>query len=547
MNRLMRFALVAVALLSTAIPALAKDPPPLTLRDDLAVFHRAITTSSPEAQKWFDQGLVLFYGFNLEASNESFANAAKLDPTCAMAWWGQALATGPHINNPTMDDKSAKAAYDAAQKAISLEQHASPVERELIHAIAARYAWPRPEDRKSLDVAYADAMRKAWKAYPNDADVGALAADAIMNLVPWDLYVDGKARPEALEIDAILEPVLKMTPDHPMANHLMIHSSEMSPTPERGLPAANLLRTRVPGAGHLVHMPGHIDIRLGRYHDAILANEKGIASDLLWTAERGGFYTLYRAHNYHFLTYAAMFDGQKALAMKTAREMVKQLPLELVRAYPDFLDGFIGAPVHVMVRFGMWDELLKEQAPPEDLVGTTAFWRYGRTVAFASLGRVEEAAAEFEMLKKAYAQVPESRYMGNNPVLKVLEVGLPVAEGELEYRRKNYDRAFELLGEGVKRDVALRYDEPWGWMMPVRHALGALLLEQGRVADAEAVYREDLKLHPDNGWALTGLAECQRRSGKDKEAAATEAKIHEVWARADISPGTSCYCRKPGS
>jgi tetratricopeptide (TPR) repeat protein len=328
-----------------------------------------------------------------------------------------------------------------------------------------------------------------------------------------------------------------------MANHLYIHTMEASPTPEKALPSANVLRDRVPGAGHLVHMPGHIDLRLGHYSDAMLANQKAIEVDRTW-AEQGGFYTLYRAHNFHFLAYAAMFDGQREIALAAANEMIEQIPLELVRMFPDFLDGFMAVPTHVLVRFGMWEELLEAPAPPADLEVTTAFWRYGRTVAFAALGKVDEATDEFEAFQNAVAAVPESRLIGNNPAITVLNVGLPMAQGELEYRKGNVDLAFELLRMAVAHDVALKYDEPWGWMMPVSHSLGALLLEQGRYQEAEAVYRADLKLHPGNGWALLGLAECLRNTGRGSEAAEVDARFKNAWARSDIAITASCYCRK---
>jgi len=538
--------LVTVLLLLLAWQSLilATDAAAIELRRDLAVYHRAVSTASPEAQQFFDQGLVLHYGFNHEAAIASFARAAELDPDLAMAWWGQAISAGPNINNPHMDDDAAKAAYDAAQRALARVDHASPVEEALIRAIAVRYAWPQPEDRHALDVAYADAMRKVWAEHPGDADVGALFADAAMNLIPWDLWSpEGEPRAETPEIIRTLEAVLAISPEHPMACHLYIHTMEASPTPEKALPQADVLRDRVPGAGHLIHMPSHIDIRLGRYSDAMIANQKAIAVDRSWAAQ-GGFYTMYRAHNFHFLAYAAMFDGQREIAMKAAREMIDQIPLEVVRAYPDFLDGFMAVPVHVMVRFGLWEDLLKEPAPPEDLVVTTAFWNYGRTVAYAALGRVDEAAREFAALNRAIAAVPESRLIGNNSALTVLAVGVPMAEGELEYRRGNYEKAFDLLRTSVARDVALKYDEPWGWMMPVAHSLGALLAEQGRYDEAEAVYRADLKIHPDNGWALLGLAECLQKTGRADEARTVDARFKSAWSRSDIVIHASCYCRK---
>ena len=537
--------LTLFAVLAGYTVSFAQDTNPVpTLRDDLAVYHRPIKTSSKEAQRWFDQGLVLYYGFNHDAAIACFKKVAELDPKCAMAWWGQAISAGPNINNPHMDEAAAKNAYDAAQMAKSLSHNSSPVEHALIDAVAMRYTWPVQEDRKALDVAYSDAMRNVWKKYPKDKDVGALFADAMMNLRPWDLWSpDGQPRPEEPEIQATIETVLKMDPKHIMANHEYIHTMEASPTPEKALPSANVLRTRVPGAGHLVHMPAHIDMRLGHYNDAILANQKGVEIDKTWAAQ-GGFYTFYRAHNFHFLSWAAMFDGRKKLAVDNIKDFEQQIPVDLARAFPDFIDAYMGSPVEVYIRFGMWNDILALPKPPADLQAWTAFWRYGRTVAYASLDSLDAATKEFGAFKTACAAVPETRILGNNPAITVLDVGLAMAEGELEYRRGNYDHAFELLRDAVKKDLALHYDEPWGWMMPASHALGALLLDQGKGADAEAVYRADLKRYPMNGWALNGLAESLRAQGKDKEASAVDAQFAKAWARADVQIKSSCYCRK---
>ena len=539
---LRRILTLALAL-ALSVPARAETKPPLY--PNLTGYHRAVATKSAEAQKYFDQGLTLFYGFNLEAAIPSFAEAARLDPKLAMAWWGQALAWGPHINNPEQDSAAAQAAVEAIQKAEKLAKKASPVERELIHALAKRYASPPPKDRKALNQAYADAMREVWRNHPADADVGALFADAMMNLRPWHLWTSaGEPQPGTAEIMATLEKVMALQPDHPGATHFYIHTVEASPFPELALPAADRLRNRVPGAGHLVHMPAHIDIRVGHYAAAILANQKGIAADSQWISA-GGFYTMYRAHNFHFLAYAAMFDGQQALALEAARDMVAQVPLEVIRAYPDFMEAYFGVPYHVLVRFGLWQQMLSEPAPPADFFTTTATWHYGRTVALASLGRVDEAAREFGELQTACAAIPESRLFGNNTARGVMDIGLATAEGELEYRRGNYQHAFDLLYKGVALDDSLQYDEPWGWMMPVRHALGALLLEQNRLAEAEVVYREDLRRHPNNGWALKGLAECLEKTGRTGEAELATAKFNDAWARSDIRIQASCFCRRP--
>jgi len=514
------------------------------LRADLAVYHRPIKTSSKEAQRWFDQGLILYYGFNHDAAIACFKKVAELDPKCAMAWWGQAISAGPNINNPHMDEAAAKSAYDAAQMAKALKGNASATERDLINAIATRYTWPVPGDRKALDVAYSDAMRTVWQKHPKDTDIGALFADAMMNLRPWDLWSpEGQPRPEEPEIQATIESVLKLDPKHPMACHEYIHTMEASPTPEKALAAANVLRDRVPGAGHLVHMPSHIDIRLGHYDDAIRANQKGVEVDRTW-ASQGGFYTFYRVHNLHFLAWAAMFDGRRQIAVDAMQGLEEQIPLDLVRAYPDFIDAYMGSPMEIYVRFGMWKEILATPQPPADLQAWTAFWRYGRTIAYTSLDSLDRAGEEFVRLQQACKAVPETRLLGNNPCSAVLDVAVTMAEGELEYRRGNHDRAFELLRDAVTKDVALHYDEPWGWMMPASHALGALLLDQGKGAEAEAVYRADLKRYPLNGWALNGLAESLRQQGKDAEAASVDAQFAKAWTRADVTIKSSCYCRK---
>ena len=513
------------------------------VRSDLAVMHREITTASPEAQQYFDQGLVLYYGFNHDAAIASFKQAAAFDPECAMAYWGQAISVGPNINNAFMDSLAARLAWENVRKAQELAARTSPVEQALIQALAARYTWPRPDDRRALDIAYADAMRDVSQRFPQDTDVGTLFADALLNLRPWDLWLPtGEPQPETPEIVATLERMLALDPAHIGACHFYIHTMEASQNPRKALAAADSLRGRVPGAGHLLHMPSHIDVRLGHYNDVVEANLRGISSDSTWLSQ-SGFYAFYRAHNFHFLAYGAMFEGRKQLAMKAARDMVSHIPIEVVREYADFLDGFIAVPIHVMVRFGMWEEIIAEPAPPPDLVGTTAFWHYGRTVAFSALGRVKEAEAELKAFRETYAAVPESRLIGNNTVRKVLEVGLPMAEGEYEYRRGNHAKAFRLLALAVQRDDSLRYDEPWGWMMPVRHSLGALLLEQGRITEAEKVYRDDLAIHPNNGWALNGLAECLHRTGRHDEAEETDERFQAAWSRSDITLKASCFCR----
>jgi tetratricopeptide (TPR) repeat protein len=532
---------------SQALAAHASDPLSSWTADELGGFHRPITTNSADAQRWFDQGLVLCFGFDQEVARLAFARAAEADPNCAMAHWGFAYAHGPHINNMAMDDEASRVAYEAAQRALALAKSVTPVERALIEALTARYAYPPPADRAELDRAFAAAMRGVWRAFPKDDDVGALFAESLMNLWPWDLWSkDGEPRPDTLEVLDTLEAVLARQPDHPGATHYYIHAVEASPQPERAVPAAEALCARIPGASHLVHMPSHIFVRVGRYADAVDANARAVVVDQRRVARHGagGFYAIYRAHNHHFLMWAAMFDGQRAVALKAARDTVEQLPADFVDAMAQYVEAFIGSPYHVMVRFGMWEEMLAEPLPPEHRVATRAMYHYARALSFASLARVEEALAEQSLFEAAVERVPETYTMGNNTVRDILEVARCMVAGEVEYRRGNFDVAFEHLREAVHRDDALRYDEPWGWVQPVRHALGALLLEQKRYADAEAVYRADLERHPSNGWSLHGLAECLRMQGRVDEAAKTRAEFERAWQRSDIELNASCFCAR---
>lgn len=544
MNR-SSLSLVAASLVLATACAAPAAPATFPLLPELGGQHLAVSTRSPEAQAYFDQGLTLYWGFDHEEATRSFTRAAELDPELAMAHFGLALAVGPHINNPTMDAERDRIAHEAITRALALRARATAFERSLIEALATRYAWPAPAERRALDEAYAAALRALWLANPRSAEAGALYAEALMDLRPWDLWTKaGEPQPETPEILATIERVLALDPMHVGANHLAIHAWEMSPTPEKALASADRLRTLVPGAAHLVHMPAHIDMRLGHYDAAVHANQAAVEAARARVARTGpgGFYALYRAHNYHFLVYAAQFDGRYELAMANARELVRELPEEALESIPEYVEGFVSTPLHVLVRFGQWDAILAEAAPPAGRPGTLAFWHYARGLAFSALGRIPEAEAEQRAFEAAVAAVPETYSIGNNPTRTVLDIGRSMLAGELEYRRGNHEAAFEHLRAAVVKDEALKYDEPWGWFQPAAHALGALLLEQGQVAEAEAVYRRDLELHPDNGWALFGLAECQRVSGRTSEAAATEASFQRRWQRADVTIEASCFC-----
>jgi len=513
---------------------------------DVGVVHREVTTSSPEAQLWFDRGLGLTFGFNHEEAIRCFERAAEADPHCAMAYWGQAYASGTNYNSPVMTDEASQAAYEALQRALAESEGCTPVERDLIQALRSRYAWPAPQDRAPLEVAYAQAMREVLAAHPDDADVAALTGEALMQLRPWRLWSPaGVPAPEVAEIRSVLEAGLQRWPDHPALCHMYIHAMEAGPEVARATAAAEALEPLTPGLGHLRHMPSHIYVWTGRYEDVIRVNVEAVKIDDAFV-EHGGrlnFYTAYRVHNYHFVTYGAMWDGQRELALEYSRRLVDEIPPELLAQMPDVFDIFTATPYHVLVRFGLWEEILAEPRPSDDRLAALTVWHYARGIALASLGRVDEALAEQAAFLAAKAEVPPTRLLFNNPVSEILGVAELVLAGEIEYRRGNYERAFEILREAVAYDERLNYDEPWGWMEPARHALGALLTAQGRYAEAVEVYEANLARYPENGWALHGLAECLSALGREDEAAAVEARFEAAWARSDVTIPGSCFCR----
>ncbi len=515
------------------------------LFEGLGTYHRPVTTSSPQAQRYFDQGLVLTMAFNHDEAIRSFEEAARLDPGCAAAWWGIALCSGPHINNPEMSAAQSRAAWTALQKAVALSGQASPTERALIQALTARYADPPPADRRPLDEAYARAMRDVWLAHRKDPDIGTLYAEAMMNLRPWDLWtLDGRPQPGTEEIVAVLEEVLRMVPDHPGACHLYIHAVEASPRPERALAAADRLRDRVPGAGHLVHMPSHIYARTGRWAAASTANEKAIAADQRYQAAspRQEFYRVYMAHNHHFLAFASMMEGRRAAGLRAAREMIAGIPPEYIQANPALVDPYLCIKLDVLKRFGRWDELLREPAPPEYLPITTAMWHFSRGIAYAVKKQFDPAEREQAAFRAAVARVPADAMFQVNRAHDVLAIADYVLVGEIAFMRGQTEAAVAALEAGIEIEDRLRYMEPPEWIQPVRHTLGAVLLEAGRHADAERVYREDLRRWPENGWSLHGLSRCLRARGANDQAAAVERRFRDAWARADVSISASCAC-----
>ena len=518
--------------------------------EGLGSYSRAVTTESPKAGRYFNQGLAFVHGFNHSAAIRSFQEAVRLDPECAMAHWGIALASGPHINFPMVLPKSAELAWNEMQLAQQHAGKASPVERALIEALGQRYANPPPRDRAPLDQAYADAMREVWKANPTDPDVGAFFAEAMMDLRPWDQWTpEGQPNPGTDEILATLDAVLKLNPKHPFANHLFIHAVEASPNPERADAAADRLRTLQPGLAHNVHMPSHIDIRRGRWQQAIETNLKAVEADRRYRKivgpPAGIMPPIYAAHNRHMLAYAAMMNGQRELAMKHVRAMVAELPGEWTKQNATTADGFVAMPLEVLVRFGRWNEILAEPAKyPENMFFSRAFHHAARATAYAAKGETTKARKEQAIFLEAAKAVPRETSLGNNPAAPVLSLATHMLEGEILVAEDKVDAGAGELQMAVKEEDALRYDEPPGWMIPVRHSLGAVLMKAGKFAEAEQLYRDDLVRLPENGWSLYGLSKSLRRQNKDaSEPRAVEARFRTIWAKADSPLNSSCLCQ----
>jgi tetratricopeptide (TPR) repeat protein len=508
--------------------------------ENLGTYHRAIGSKSPEAQAFFDRGLRLKYAFNVEAAQRAFEDATKADSTCAICWWGVALTLGHDINLPPMPERET-AAYAASQKAVALASRASRGERALIEALAKRFAATPaadPNEQAARDQAYADAMREVATQFPADDDAAVLYAEAIMNQHPWNWWTKDY-KPEAGTLDAIaaIERVLKRHPMHPGANHFYIHAVEESDHPEKALPSAERLRTLVPDGGHLVHMPSHIYQLLGRYADGMEANRKAVAADKAYFAKVGDsspIYTVYLAHNYHFLSVGAMMAGRMAEAVEAARGAAASPPLEMLRMMPG-MDFFLTAPYHALVRSARWDDLVKEPAPPAGFPYTSAIWHYARGLALAANGQLDDAAHERDSVAAIAAVTPEEATEAFSSARTLLAVASHTLEGAIAARRGDKDAAIQHLEEAVKAEDTLHYDEPPDWPTPSRHVLGGLLLDAGRAVDAETVYREDLKHHPENGWALAGLANSLRAQNKSTEAANVDARLTKASVGSDIA------------
>lgn len=543
--------------------------PATTQYFNLGHWHRKVTTTSSEAQQWFDRGLNWIYGFNHEESIVCFQNAIKADPDCAMAYWGVAYSIGPNYNKiwemfvPAERVTTLATAHQAIADGLSIAS-ATEVERTLLEALKSRYPDdPETEDFGPFNDAFVEAMRPIFDANPNDLDITSIFVESLMGRTPWRLWDLKSGEPSedasTIEAQAILEKAFAEHPaswSHPGLLHMYIHLMEMSPTPELALPHGDNLATLVPHSGHLTHMATHIDVLCGDYQNVIYRNHQAATVDREFAALRGSanFYTVYRIHNVHFEAYGAMFLAQKKVALNASRELKQLLPVPTVAFLPDLFEAFWGMETHVMVRFGLWQELVDAPMPEDaELFSfTTALMRYGQVIALANLGRHQEAQQALNEFFSAKDAVPETRFMFNNPAASVLEIAAEMAQGELHYKAGKTERGLNHLREAATLSDGLLYDEPWGWMQPPRHALAALLMEQNQFQEAESVYRADLGLtdelarphrHPGNVWALHGLHECLLRRGETAEITHIKNQLDQVLARADVKVGSSCYCR----
>ena len=507
--------------------------------EGMGTFHRKISSSSADAQQYFDQGMRFMWAFNHDEASRSFARAAQLDSQCGICLWGVALTVGPNYNMPMMAEPRAKVAFESLQQAITMLDHASPEERALINALKARYPNPRALDASNegpVLTAYADAMRDAAKQFPNDADIQTMYAESLMNTNAWKLWtLDGKAAAGTDEIVKTLESVLSRDPSHPGANHYYVHATEASPHPEKAIAAAERLRGMMPAAGHLEHMPSHTMQRVGRYEDAAEANRKGAAADRIYLSKTQppDYYAMYVAHNFQFLGYATAMQGRKAETLAAMTQLKSVFPEEAMLAMPG-TDWYGSERYLAMVRFGQWDEILSEPAPNPSLKALTGGYLYARISALAVRGRIAEAKQAQKELESARTSLPPDSPAGLNVASDVLALAASLAAAHVQIAEHKDRDAIVTLTTAVAQEDKLSYDEPADWFIPVRHMLGAQLIKVGQFARAESVYRQDLARNPNNGWSLFGLAQALHRQGKTSEAAAVDGQFAAAWKQADV-------------
>ena len=499
-----------------------------------------VSTQNAEAQKFVNQGLKLAYAFNHAEARRAFREAARLDPDLAMAYWGQALVLGPNIN-AMMAPNEEPHALEMVRKAQALAGKTSPREQALIAALAVRYSGA-PEARKTNDKAYAGAMYKVHQQFPQDLDIATLYVESMMDLRPWGYWMpDGQPHEGTAEIVALTEDVLRRDPKHPGALHLHIHLLEPTPTPARAEKSADTLLTLMPAAGHMVHMPSHIYQRVGRYADAIRSNQLAIAADedYITQCRAQGLYPMaYYPHNIHFLWFAAMYDGQHAMAVEAARKVASKIDDPTLEAMP-MMGAFRVVPYWTHIRFERWDDMLKEPAPPVSSAFLTGAWHYARGQAFLGKGDLPQAKAELAKLQTVMKNPGlDANLFSLNTGRSVLQIGVPSLKGEIAAAEGRYDEAVAQLELAVRFEESLAYTEPAEWAYPPRHALGTVLLAADRPAEAETVFWQDLRRNPENGWALSGLLKALRAQKKEAMAQTVSERLARSWARADFTPAT---------
>ena len=504
------------------------------LYDNLGSHHYSISSRVPRVQAYFDQGLRLYYAFNHAEAIRAFEQAARLDADCAMCYWGKALALGPNINAP-IDSASSVQAYTAVQEAVKRASGASERERALIRALAIRYAEVPPADRSALDSAYMRALDSLTTRYRDDQEIATLYAESLMDLRPWQYWTeDEKPQPGTDRLLATLEGVTARNPDHPGACHFYIHAVE-AVQPRRAVPCAERLAKQMPGAGHLVHMPGHIYIRVGRYLDAIKANEHATHADESFIRDQrpgAGIYTLgYYPHNYDFLAFAASMIGREGQAVEAAEKMREIVPQEMAgEAGMTFMQHHLTRALQLYARFGRWDDILAMPAPADKLVHARAMFHYARGRALAARNDIPAATAELEQLRAiAKDTAMQSMRLEFNTAASVQSIAVEVLAGHIAAAGRDYAKAVEHLREAARHEGALVYGEPPEWTVPVRQELGAVLLAAGRAAEAEEAYRQDLDRFPENGWSLYGLSASLRAQGKTTAATEAMAIYRKVW------------------
>ena len=536
----MRISLTGLLLLLLFFACNPDEKKEAPLFHNLGTHNFPITTNSELAQKYINQGIILAYGFNHEEAFRSFEEAARLDTNCAMAYWGMAYVLGPNINLP-MDAGVVHTAYEAIQKAISLLDNETQREKDYVLALSERYSEEVLEDRTPLDQAYSDAMRNLTKNYPDDLDAATMFAESIMDLHPWDYWMkDGNAQPWTPELLFVLEGVIEKDPGHHGANHFYIHAVEASKNPQRGLASADKLKFLAPGAGHLVHMPAHIYIRTGNYHEGSLANIRAVESDeeYINQCNQQGFYPIsYYPHNYHFLWATATLEGDSKTAIDAALKTSQQPPDSLMDLCGyQTLQHFAAIPLYAYVTFGKWNEILSYEKPQDQRPYMQAVWHYARAMAFIGtnkIGDAKEEVIEIGALSKN-EELEELSIWGINSAGLLIKIAYEVAAGELETKKQNYDLAISHLRKSVELENQLRYDEPPTWFYPCRQNLGAVLIEAGKYEEAEKVYRENLAEIPDNGWGLFGLHQALIKQNKTEEASEVEKKFNAAWQYSDV-------------